>query len=280
MPQCVKLTKTKMRWNAQEEQERERERERERDTHTHTHTVTNTLTNNLKPGSERKKWLQNRSDCERAYYGSGDKSRTAARTVLLQLRCGTLLVRVVGESSLRNLFLRVRAKLFVFCAARVFFSVFFFRSRCQSERPGPWALHYWYLKNWHLNWVTSKLCHGVTTDFFLLFCDDFSPFWKRNSKKNNLSQIPCLKKNIATISYNMKGYFRFYTFIFLVSPYLAKYPPHEQHHEIENKNSGSHLSPSGVFFKSILWCLSHWLSSTRRFSHVWLLTSNESRFFY
>jgi hypothetical protein len=175
---------------------RERERERERDTHTHTHThaVTNTLTNNLKPGSERKKWLQNRSDCERAYYGSGDKSRTAARTVLLQLRCGTLLVRVVGESSLRNLFLRVRAKLFVFCAARVFFSVFFFRSRCQSERPGPWALHYWYLKNWHLNWVTSKLCHGVTTDFFLLFCDDFSPFWKRNSKKNNLSQIPCLKK--------------------------------------------------------------------------------------
>jgi hypothetical protein len=191
------LRKQKMRSNAQEEQERERERER----HTHTHTHSDEHSDKQsETGSERKEWLQNRSNCERAYYGSGDKSRTAARTVPLQLRCGTLLVSVVGKSSLRNLFLRVRAKLFVFCAARVFFPVFFlFRSRCQSERPGPWAPHYWYLKNWHLNWVTSNQCHGVTTDFFLLFSDDFSPFCKK-SFQNEYSVENSILKKIATIS--------------------------------------------------------------------------------
>ncbi len=60
---------------------------------------------------------------------------------------------------------------------------------------------------------------------FFFFVTTFRHFEKEIQKRNNLSQIPCLKKkNIATISYNMKGYFRFYTFIFLVSPYLAKYP--------------------------------------------------------
>jgi hypothetical protein len=39
-----------------------------------------------------------------------------------------------------------------------------------------------------------------------------------------------------------------------MSPYLAKYTygpsPLEQHHEIENKNTGSPLSPSAFFFKT------------------------------
>jgi hypothetical protein len=69
-----------------------------------------------------------------------------------------------------------------------------------------------------------------------------------HKKKNSPSQIPYLKKTPkmekckklqknAPIAYNMKGCFRFYTFIF--SSILAKYiyglSPLEQHHKIENK---------------------------------------------
>ncbi len=66
---------------------------------------------------------------------------------------------------------------------------------------------------------------------------------------NILSQILFFK--VATIAYNMKVHLRFYTFIFWISPNLAKYTyglsPLEQHHKIEDENKNKHSSLVVVF---------------------------------
>ncbi len=61
---------------------------------------------------------------------------------------------------------------------------------------------------------------------------------------------------ITTIAYNMKGCFKFYTFIFRISPNLVKYTYKlfslEQHHRIEKKQGVCHTMALPFTLKSIL----------------------------
>ncbi len=70
------------------------------------------------------------------------------------------------------------------------------------------------------------------------FCHKF-PFKKPKSLRKN--RMKKKKARIATITSNMKGCFRFDTFMFRISPNLAKYTnepsPPEQRHKIDPKNS-------------------------------------------
>jgi hypothetical protein len=73
---------------------------------------------------------------------------------------------------------------------------------------------------------------------------EFPYFIRKNSK--NLTKI-------VMIAYNMQGCLRFYTFMFLISPDLAKLTygllPLEQHHKIEKKKKKKKKSLCCFFFK-------------------------------
>ncbi len=53
--------------------------------------------------------------------------------------------------------------------------------------------------------------------------------------------LKTIRQKNFTVTYNMKGCLRFYTFIFLILLNLAKFPYGlsliEQHHEVEKKNT-------------------------------------------
>jgi hypothetical protein len=75
-------------------------------------------------------------------------------------------------------------------------------------------------------------------------------FGKKVKKKNSDFFFP----KITTIAYNMKGCFKFYTFIFWISPNLVTYrlSSLEQHHKIERKQGACHTMALPFTLKSIL----------------------------
>jgi hypothetical protein len=111
----------------------------------------------------------------------------------------------------------------------------------------------------HFGYIT-KMKNKKHTGRFFFSGELILTILRKEFSKNILSQIPFLKtkivkkKNrmkkkkarIATITSNMKGCFRFDTFMFRISPNLAKYTnelsPPEQRHKIDPKKK-NHCCP-------------------------------------
>jgi hypothetical protein len=93
----------------------------------------------------------------------------------------------------------------------------------------------------YIHWINDFLFFGEGANFLdfvkyildkRIFCCKFLVFFKEK-KGQRMKEI----RKLAKISYNIKAWLRFSTFIFWISPNLAKYIygwlPIEQYHKIE-----------------------------------------------
>jgi hypothetical protein len=99
-------------------------------------------------------------------------------------------------------------------------------------------------------WQTLVILQGI---FWILLIIPSFFFGKKTQETKKVSKK---HPKITTIASNMKGCFKFYTFIFWISPNLVKYTYRllslEQHHKIERKQAVCHTYGLAIYIEKHL----------------------------